>query len=209
MMRYAVALALGAALAASAAQAAYPGRLDPDWPCQQIKVAHLSPGAMWAGPALDPYARTWSQNAEVAALVPRLAERRVPIEQAQADITAFARRAGSAKQQQLTMLMAGLFDTLGQERDSVLDGLDRFGQRQRAFAAELRADNEALHTLQADSNAAPEKVQQAVDQLTMELRVFEDRRQSLRFACDVPTQIEQRLYALAQAIQQAIQQAMQ
>ena len=187
-----------------AAGAAYPGPADPDWPCQQIKVPDLSVGTMWNGPALDDALRAWPQDAEAAALARRLSQRRIPVEQAQTEIAAFARHAGAARQQRLTMLMAGLFDTMGQERASVMAGLDRYGRRQRTFADEIRADNAALHAQQASGNADPAKLAQAVDQLTLELRVFEDRRQSLSYACNVPTTIEQRLFTLAQAIQQAM-----
>ena len=199
------AIFLGVALAPVVACAQMPGRADPDWPCQQIKVPELSAGTMWNGPALDPVMHGWSQDAEVAALVQRLSQRRIPLQQAQAEIAAFAQRAGAAKAERLTMLMAGLFDTLGQERASVMAGLDRFGRRQRIFADEIRADNAELHAQQAAGGDA-EKLAQEADKLTLELRVFEDRRQSLSFACNVPTTIEQRLFALAQSIQQALGQ---
>ncbi len=192
----------GLALLPAAGWAAMPGRADPDWPCQQIKVPDLSLGAVWNGAPLS--LRSWSQDTEVAALAQRLAQRRIPIEQAQSEIAAFAQRAGAGRAQRLPLLMDGLFDTLDQERASVLAGLDRYGRRQRTFADEIRADNAALRGLQSQPGTDPAKLAQAVDQLTLELRVFEDRRASLRFACNVPTTIEQRLYSLAQAIQQAM-----
>lgn len=191
-------------LAPLAGRAAYPAR-DPDWPCQQIKVPQLSYGTMWTGPALDPYLKNWRQDQEVAGLVHDLSQRRIPIEQAQAEIADFAKRAGPQKQQRLIALMAGLFTTMDAERASVLDGLDRFGRSQRKFASEIRADNEQLQAMRSAPNADETKVNKAVDALTMELRVFETRRTTLRYACDVPTLIEQRLFALAQAIQKAMQ----
>ncbi len=203
-MRCALMLTLMLAGVPRIAAAAMPAQADPDWPCQQIKVPELSVGTMWNGPTLDPVMRTWSQDSDVAALVRQIAPRRIPVEQAQAEITAFAQRAGPTRQQRLTMLMAGLFDTLGQERASVMAGLDRYGRRQRAFADEIRADNAALQARQSDKAADPSKLAQEVAQLNLELRVFEDRRQTLSYACNVPTTIEQRLFALAQTIQQAM-----
>ena len=41
--------------------------------------------------------------------------------------------------------------------------------------------------------------------VTWEAQVFQDRRQALRYACDVPSKIEQRLFALARTIQDAMQ----
>ncbi len=140
-MRSAVLLA-AVVLTPLTGRAAYPGARDPDWPCQQIKVPHLSYGTMWTGPALDPLMQTWSKDSEVAGLVHDLAERRIPIEQAQAEIATFAQHAGPQKQQRLSMLMAGLFDTLDRERASVIDGLDRFGRSQRTFR---RRDSRRQH----------------------------------------------------------------
>lgn len=200
--RFAVVLS-AVLLAPLAGRAAYPAR-DPDWPCQQIKVPQLSYGTMWTGPALDPYLESWRQDQQVAGLVHDLSQRRIPIEQAQAEIAAFAQRAGAQKQQRLVLLMAGLFATMNDERASVIEGLDRFGRSQRTFASEIRGDNEQLQAMRATPSADQTKIGKAVDALNMELRVFETRRTTLRYACDVPSLIEQRLFALAQAIQKAM-----
>jgi hypothetical protein len=41
-------------------------------------------------------------------------------------------------------------------------------------------------------------------QVTWEAEVFQDRRQALSYACDVPGKIEQRLFAIAHQIQQEL-----
>ena len=132
------------------------------------------------------------------------AQRRVPIEQAQEKIHAFAAQAGDQKQPKLLELLAGLFSVLDEERSSVIAGLDRFGARQKELAAELRDDNEKLHTMQADPKSDAGDVNQMMQRVTWEAQVFQDRRQALRYACDVPGKIEQRLFALARTIQDAI-----
>ena len=43
------------------------------------------------------------------------------------------------------------------------------------------------------------------NQLVWETRIFEDRRQVIKFVCEVPTAIDQRLFALAREIQQEIE----
>ena len=145
-------LALGIAVVTSTATArsAPPGPRDPDWPCQQIKVPQLSLAAVWSGPPMDQQQADWQQDQPVADLVHETAQRRVPIEQAQEKIQAFAAQAGDQKQARLLQLLAGLFSVLDEERNSVIAGLDRFGSRQKELAAQLRDDNEKLHTLQAD-----------------------------------------------------------
>jgi hypothetical protein len=160
---------------------------------------------VWSGPALDAQQNDWRQDQQVVDLVQATVQRRMSIEQAQAEIRAFAARAGEQKQPQLLQLLAGLFSTLNDERTAVIAGLDRFGVRQKVLAAELRNDNAKLRAMQADSSSAPNDVNQMTQRLTWEAQVFQDRRQALSYACDVPGKIEQRLFTLARTIQEALQ----
>jgi hypothetical protein len=197
--------AIGAALLAPALACAQPrGVPDPNWPCQQIKVPEMSLAAVWSGPTVDPRGTSWKDNKQVAELVEKLAPRRLPIDQAQTLLHDFAQGEGAQKQPPLLQVLVGLFNVLDQERDSVMSGLDRFGVRQKELAAEIRGDNEKLRALQADSTSDPKAVQQLTQQVTWEVEVFQDRRQALSYACDVPGKIEQRLFALAHQIQQEL-----
>ena len=200
MMRPAI---ITAALLIPALALAQPHR-DPDWPCQQIKVPELSLAAVWSGAPVDPQDDRWKENPAVTDLVDKLAPRRQPIDQTQTLLHDFAQHAGTDKQAQLLQVLVGLFNVLDSERDSVITGLDRFGARQKELAAEIRADNEKLRALQHDPAADPNTVQQMTQQVTWEAEVFQDRRQALSYACDVPGKIEQRLFALARQIQQEL-----
>ena len=177
-----------------------PGKRDPDWPCQQIKVPELSLAAVWSGPAVDPQDKNWRDDPAVSDLVDKVAPRRVPIARAQALIVDFASRANDKKQPRLLQVLVGLFDVLGQQRDSVISGLDRFGIRQKELATEIRSDNEKLHGLQADASSDSKAVQRLTEKVKWEVEVFQDRRQAIAYACDVPNKIEQRLFALAHQI---------
>jgi hypothetical protein len=192
-----------AALLIPALALAQPHR-DLDWPCQQIKVPELSLAAVWSGAPVDPQDDRWKENPAVTDLVDKLAPRRQSIDQTQTLLHDFAQHAGTDKQAQLLQVLVGLFNVLDSERDSVITGLDRFGARQKELAAEIRADNEKLRALQHDPAADPNTVQQMTQQVTWEAEVFQDRRQALSYACDVPGKIEQRLFALARQIQQEL-----
>jgi hypothetical protein len=198
-------LALAALIAATTAEAAPPGPRDPDWPCQQIKVPRISLAAIWSGPPVDLQQSDWRQDQQVVDLVHDVAQRRVPIEQAQDRIHAFAQQANEQKQPKLLEVMAGLFGVLDDERGTVMLGLNRFGVRQKELATAIRADNEKLRTLQTDSSADASEVNRMVQQVTWDAEVFRDRQQALSYACDVPGKIEQRLFALARIIQQELQ----
>jgi hypothetical protein len=202
MMRAVLAAAL---LFPVAAGAAPPGHRDPDWPCQQIKVPELSLAAVWAGPPVDPQHSNWQKDQEVTNLVQQITPRREPIDQATKLIQRFAQEAGDQKQDKLLKVLSGVFMTLGHERDSVMAGLDRFGRRQKELAVQIRDDNDKLHTLQADQSSPADQVNQLTQQVTWEFKVFEDRRQALSYACEVPAKIEQRLFALARTIQQTLE----
>jgi hypothetical protein len=141
----------------------------------------------------------------VVDLVHDVAQRRVPIEQAQDRIHAFAQQAGEKRQPKLLELLAGLFSVLDDERGTVMAGLDRFGLRQKELAAAIREDNEKLRTLQANPATDASEVNHMVQQVTWDAEVFRDRRQALSYACDVPGKIEQRLFALAKIVQQEMQ----
>ncbi len=177
---------------------------DPNWPCQQIKVPELSLAAVWSGPAVKSDDPGWRDNPAVAEEVRKLAPRRVPTEKAAMLVKDFAQRAGDRKQPQLLQLLVGLFSVLDQERNSVMTGLDRFGGRQKQLAVEIRDDNEQLHALQADPKSDPKLVQQMTQKVMWEAEVFQDRRQAVSYACDVPSKIEQRLFLLAHQIQQEV-----
>ncbi len=199
-------LAITLLSATAPALAAPPGPRDPDWPCQQIKVLQLSPAALWAGPALDDAQAHWRDDPATAALVARLAQRRIPLDQAKAEIASFADAAGAQKQDRLLALFAGLFATLDEERTAVVTGLDRYGSRQKALADKVRGEADSLHTEQAAATPDEQKLATLGNEIGWDTRVFEDRRTSLHYACDVPNIIEQRLFALSQTIQAALPQ---
>jgi hypothetical protein len=176
-------------------------RENPDWPCHQILVGKVSPAAVWSGPSVEGVA--WRNDPAIADLVAQLAARRTPLEDAERLIGEFAKAQGSDKAKKLTAVFAGLFDTLNDERAQAIEGLLRFGAKQRELAAKIRTENSV-----PQENAAkepPGKFRQgagaSASELEWDLRVFDERRQSIGFVCETPTLIEQRLFALAKVIQ--------
>ena len=176
----------------------------PDWSCAQAKVPDLSLAAVWAGPPLDDVADKWKDDAKVSALVSKLAARRTPLEEARKSITEFL--AGSASQKIATgkLLFAGLFDSLNAQRSSVMSGLERVTRKQRQAADKIRTDTLALQALQDASPPDQAKIEELGNQLVWETRIFEDRQRVIKFVCEVPTAIDQRLFALGRMIQQEI-----
>ena len=176
----------------------------PDWPCAQAKVPEISLAAVWAGPPLDDVQNKWKDDSKVAALVTKTAARRLPLDDAEKDIKAFL-AASNDKAAAGKLLFAGLFDTLNAERSTVMNGLERVMRKQREAADKIRADTMALQTMQSDASPDQQKVDELSNQLLWETRIFEDRRKVVKYVCEVPTAIDQRLFALGRVIQQEIE----
>jgi hypothetical protein len=177
----------------------------PDWPCAQAKVPDVSLAAVWAGPPLDDVADKWKNDAKVSALLPRLAARRTPLDDAQKAITEFLAGSTAKKIEMGKLLFAGLFDTLNAQRSSVMSGLERVTRKQRQAADKIRTDTFALQALQDASPPDQAKIEELGNQLVWETRIFEDRQRVIKFVCEVPTAIDQRLFALGRMIQQEIE----
>jgi hypothetical protein len=177
----------------------------PDWPCAQAKVPDLSLAAVWAGPPLDDVADKWKNDAKVSALLWRLAARRTPLDEAQKAITEFLAGSTAEKIEMGKLLFAGLFDTLNAQRASVMNGLERVMRKQREAAEKIRSDTLALQALQDASPRDQPRIDELGNQLVWETRIFDDRRQVVKFVCEVPTAIDQRLFALGRTIQQEME----
>ncbi|WP_157016225.1 hypothetical protein [Mesorhizobium xinjiangense] len=175
---------------------------DPDWPCIQRKVPRLSLPQIWTGPQLPEATRKWSQENENADLVARLSQRRIPIEEAQADIRTFADSVTPQddREPRLLMLARGLFDRMNRERSEVISGIGRYARKQTELAASLRAEQGQIDALGEQPDADANALAQRTDALVLKTRLFQERAQSLEYVCEVPRLIERRLYQLAQTI---------
>ena len=169
----------------------------PDWPCVQAKVPELSVAAMWAGPPLDDAAKAWENDPKIKDLVPRLAARRVPLEDAEKSVAEFVTGSAAEREQKAKLLFAGLFDRAqprahrGDERHRAAHPPPAGARRQ----ASLRHRRAAQGAGRADPGRRPSSHELA-HQVEWNTRIFEDRRKSIRFVCEVPVLIEQRLFAL-------------
>ena len=177
----------------------------PDWPCVQAKVPEISLAAVWAGPPLDDIKGKWKNDARVSALVPKLAARRTSLEDAQKAITEFLASSAADKTTAGKLLFTGLFDTLNAQRSSVLSGLERITRKQRAAAEKIQADAVAMQALQSASTSDQTKIEELGNQLVWQTRIFEERQRVVKFVCEVPTAIDQRLFALSRVIQQEME----
>jgi hypothetical protein len=188
------------ALLTPQALAQFKGKTDPDWPCQQIKTPTFSLASVWAEPPLDLDSQDWRNESDVADLKAQMAQRRVPVADVEAAIASFKAKAGADTDAKLLRAFAAAFSDLSQQRSQIIDGLDRIGRRQTALADRIRAENEAVENA-SDQNRDGQSPQ---ERLLWDLRIFNDRRQTVSYVCEAPTLIEQRIGEIARAVQKAI-----
>jgi hypothetical protein len=191
------------ALSGTAARAADPRY--PNWPCTQAKVPEISLAAVWAGPALDDAETKWKNDAKITALVAKLSARKTPIDEAEKSVKEFLAASSADKTHNAKLLFAGLFDTLNAQRSQVMNGLERVSRKQREAADKIREEAIQLQALQGATPRDEAKVEALGNELIWKTRIFEDRNKVVRFVCEVPTTIDQRLFALGRVIQQEME----
>ena len=181
---------------------------NPDWPCIQGKVPTISLGMVWAGPEIEPDDASWRQSPEIANLAEELSQRRVPVDEAKARIETFAKALDDKRNEKLILLFTGLFQIINRERSDIIDGIERYAQKQRALAARIKERTAELSRLrrkdQLDESGRA-RVAELNEQLTWDSRVFDEREQSLTYVCESPVLLEQRLFALAREITNQMQ----
>jgi len=191
------------ALSGTALRAADPRY--PNWPCTQAKVPEISLAAVWAGPALDDVQTKWKDDARISALVSKLSARKTPLDEAEKSVKEFLAGSAADKTANAKLLFAGLFDTLNAQRSQVMNGLERVSRKQRDAADKIRDETIQLQALQGATPRDEAKVEALSNELVWKTRIFEDRHKVVRFVCEVPTAIDQRLFALGRVIQQEME----
>jgi hypothetical protein len=173
----------------------------PNWPCQQLKVPGISVAAVWTGPPIDSVDKQVLADPKDADLVTRLAARRMPMEEARKLIDAFVTGPKPERQARATALFAELFSVLDSQRNEVMNGIERFSRKEKAMADEIRTKTRKMQQLQDAPNGDQAEIGQLANQLAWETRIFEDRRKSTSYVCEVPVLIEKRLFDLGRVIQ--------
>ena len=177
----------------------------PDWPCNQIKVPEMSVAAVWAGPPIDDVEGIWEQDPAVRNLVAQLAARRTPLENAEKIISDTISGDPAERQRKAKLIFAGLFKALNHERSEVMSGIERFSRKQREFADQVRSTILQLRELQNTPGHDQTKVDELISRVEWDTRIFDERSRTIGYVCEVPVLIEQRLFALARAIQQSLE----
>ncbi len=192
-----LALAAIASMAWSGQVNAQAAPADPDWPCVQRLLPEIAGGMVWTGPPLDEVGMPEDHRA-IDALAGELAARRVPIEDAEKQIEGFAETLnGADRAEALAALFKETLDIINRDRASIIAGIKKFSRGQRALADKINAKNQEIETIDRSDVLARDS---AVAERDWDVRIFDDRRQSLTYLCEQPVLLEQRAFALARAL---------
>nr|WP_111301375.1 hypothetical protein [Paracoccus saliphilus] len=170
---------------------------DPDWPCIQRKQPNLSLGQVWTGPAPDETSAEMARDPRIDQLAARLEQRRLPLDQAEAEIAEFAAQADNA---QLVALMQAIFDKIERDRSALIAGISRYGRSQVEMSGRIEARRARMAELEAAEQPDFDAIDAEEEALDWDSRIFTERQQSLTYVCETPVILEQRLFALGRAI---------
>ncbi len=197
-----LAFATNLSLAASLTDAAAPAPQDPDWPCEQALVPEIPAAVVWAGPLVDGLSSAWETVPDVSRLVQRITSPVYDQGSAEQEIAAFASmQEPRQKDEMLTLLFAGVLDTLNRDRSRMLQGILRYSRGQSARAMRLGEDlDEIVRLEEATTSDSRLKLEALRTGVLLEQRIFDEREGSIQFLCSRPVAIEQRLGFLARTI---------
>jgi hypothetical protein len=167
----------------------------------------MSIGAMWQDPDPTSAQENWRKTPAVLALVNEIAPRRMPQEEAVANIGRFAAGyRGAERTKVLTEVFVGLFETLNSERNDIIRGIKRFYRRQDALARRMEAGWKALDEIDPNTTdpQLAEKRMALQQQVDWDSRIFDDRQRLLPVVCEQPRILEQRVFAFSRAIQEQL-----
>jgi hypothetical protein len=169
-----------------------------------LKVPGIALASVWTGPSIEIGDAAKPTDEKQSELVSRLAARRTAIEDARKLIADYVIGTAAEKQQKAKTLFSALYSTLNAQRDEVMNGIERFSRKQKAAADDIREEARKLREMQDQPNADQAQTEDLAGRLAWQTRIFEDRRKSTSYVCDVPVLIEKRLFDLGNAIQGAM-----
>ncbi|MCB1521128.1 MAG: hypothetical protein KDJ37_11225 [Hyphomicrobiaceae bacterium] len=174
-----------------------------EWPCVQHKQPVLTAAQVWDGPPVAAEGAPSNDDA-IRKMVQVVITRRIPMEDVEKALKSFSESYPETKRDaKLTELFAAVLDAINKRRSVILDGIERFQERQVARSKKLEEESTALAALQKKAEADPSLTSDLLDaqqRYDWDARVFQERQQNIPVACEVPVLIEQRLFAASQAI---------
>jgi hypothetical protein len=196
-------VALASTAVLGPARGAAPQTQDPDWPCQQRLVAELSWGAYWNSPSPPSPDANWHSDLRVEKLVDTVTPRDVSPEEGSAKIDAFVKSLKPSERDMVSSAaFVGILAETNRERTEIIERIKELGRRQRGIADQVSRLSDQIGAIPPDTKPDDaQRIADATNQRNLLTRTFDETRHTMRYACDVPTQLEARLGIYARALQ--------
>ena len=165
-------------------------------PCQQHFADSLAPATYWEDAAQLEHLPDWHKDKKITALVGKLAPRDVPEDDAVKQLAVF-RKAPHGKQT-LPMLFTGLVEETDRQRSDVIGRIRDMAERQINLSGTIQKANDELRATPESESAKRDEILQRRGYLQ---RDYDGLDRTLRYACQIPVDMEARLGAFARALQ--------
>ena len=166
-------------------------------PCQQHFADSLAPATYWEDAAQLQKLPDWHKDKKIAALVGKLAPRDVPEDEAVKQLTAF--RKAPHGRQALPLLFTGLVEETDRQRSEVIAKIRDMAERQSNLSGTIQKANDELSATPDSDGARHDEILQRRGFLQ---RDYDGLDKTLRYACQIPVDLEARLGNFAHALQE-------
>ena len=175
-----------------------PQRAPEGWPCIQSYVPNISPGRFWPGEL--PGDNRWRDDQRITLLADELVSRANSLEQSLDKVREFFATPGNATQTTAELLIGALTEAVNRERGKVLEGIDRFGKRQRMMVERIESQAQKIEKLQDAGDADAAELEDLQTRQKWDIRVFEERERMAGHLCEQPVLLEQKFFAIGRAV---------
>lgn len=166
-------------------------------PCQQHFADRLAPATYWEDASQLDKLPDWHKDKKIAALVGKLAPRDTPEDEAVHDLAAFRKAHHDKKSPAL--LFTGLVEETDRQRAEVIAKIHGMAERQANLFGTIQKVNDELAATPDNQGAKHDEILQRRGFLQ---RDYDSLDKTLRYACQIPVDLEARLGAFARALQE-------
>jgi len=167
-----------------------------EWPCMQPLVPSVSLEMVWNGPPLAP-AGDWREDRDLADLVTAISTPETDAEEGNAKLMRFLQSRKQNRARTVSRLMTGLIDENNATRARIVERLKMLGERQKGLADVATRLNDER------DRAGSAADQELIDRANFAQRTYLSAQSTLRYACDIPGRLDQRLGMYAKTLENA------